>query len=235
MTSKGESFSSKKRRPVKSKCFTGRGRKCERTYDLFNLFYRVRTIFFKSDFTLQVIDLFQGRPQVLQHIVGLTAAGARGTDKYDRLVSRQGCHFLLQIVRGDVDGGFERAFLKLIRIPHIYEHDTARVFIDNLFKCRNVNGPLFGTGLDCSGLFDITGDLFPRGVSGREHAYVFIAKFYRLPGGLVTELSGVSLTVENQRRTFIGGQVALEFVKLAVGDADGARDVPLVVLGAFGA
>ena len=52
---------------------------------------------------------------------------------------------------------------------------------------------------------------------------------------MVAELSGVALAVENQRRAFIGGQVALELVKLAVGDADGARDVPLVVLGTFGA
>jgi len=50
----------------------------------------------------------------------------------------------------------------------------------------------------------------------------------------VTQLSGVTATVKNQRYALVLGQIALQLVELAVRNADGAGDVALVILGAFG-
>ena len=50
----------------------------------------------------------------------------------------------------------------------------------------------------------------------------------------MTQLSGVATAVENQRYTFITGQVAFQLIELAVGHTDGAGDVAFVILGSLG-
>ncbi len=51
----------------------------------------------------------------------------------------------------------------------------------------------------------------------------------------MTQLSGVAFAVENQRFTFVSGQVTCHLIELAVRQADGAWNVAFVILGAFGA
>ena len=50
----------------------------------------------------------------------------------------------------------------------------------------------------------------------------------------MTQLSGVTATVENQRYTLIRGQLTFHFIKLAVRHADGAGNMAFVILGSFG-
>ena len=51
---------------------------------------RLRPVLLKGHFGLQVVDLFQLRPQILQHVERLPAPGARAADENDRSVGRHG-------------------------------------------------------------------------------------------------------------------------------------------------
>ena len=50
----------------------------------------------------------------------------------------------------------------------------------------------------------------------------------------MTQLSGVATTVENQRYTFVIGQIAFQFIEFAVGHTDGTGNVTFVILGSLG-
>ena len=50
----------------------------------------------------------------------------------------------------------------------------------------------------------------------------------------MTQLSGVATAVENQRYTFVTGQITFQLIELTVGHTDGAGDVPFVKLGSLG-
>ena len=49
----------------------------------------------------------------------------------------------------------------------------------------------------------------------------------------MTELSGEAPAVKNQRCVVVPGQLALQLLKLAVGDADGRRNMAFVIFGFF--
>ena len=49
----------------------------------------------------------------------------------------------------------------------------------------------------------------------------------------MAQLSGVAAAVEDQQRVFIGRQFALQFVELAVRNADGRGNIAFIVFGFF--
>jgi hypothetical protein len=50
----------------------------------------------------------------------------------------------------------------------------------------------------------------------------------------MAQLSGKTAAVKYERGFAVPGQLALQLLKLAVGDADGRRNVAFVILGFFG-
>jgi hypothetical protein len=133
------------------------------------------------------------------------------------------------LIDGNIDGRLKVAGGKLIRVPRINQIDALRIIFYYFFKGRKVNGSFFSTGFNLNSCRSCTVSLFPGRVTGVKNFSICISKLNRLPGGLMAQLSGVALAVKNYQRTLIGRQFTLEYVKLAVRNADGRGNMAFVV------
>jgi hypothetical protein len=106
-------------------------RQAERSFirwnGLFNHFDLMGSVLFIRHFGFQVIDLFELRFEILEHVIGLTASGTRRTDKYDGFVCRKGIYFRLKLIYGNIDRGLEMTGSKFIGIPDIDQIDALRI------------------------------------------------------------------------------------------------------------
>ena len=88
--------------------------------------------------------------------------------------------------------------------------------------------PICGNGRVISGNFHVFRE------SGGENFDVGVSEIFRFGGRFMTELAFETAAIKNKQRVLIRRQLVGHLVKLAVRDADGHGDVPLVVLGPFG-
>jgi len=102
----------------------------------FDLVGPVLAIFHLS---FQVVDLFEIRFHVLEHIKGLAASGTGRTDEDNRLVGRKRIYFFLELIDGNIDGRLKVAVGKLIRVPHINQINALRIFFYYFFKGRKID------------------------------------------------------------------------------------------------
>ena len=142
---------------------------------------------------------------------------------------RYGGTNLLKFIDRHIDGGLEMPGSKLIRVANINQKDTVRILLYNLFKCRNVNRALFTTGLDLHRRCTVS--LFPGRIAGSEHLNMGITQLNRPPGGFMTQLSGVTAAVKDERGIFVFRELALKFVEFSVRNADSGGHVALVIFG----
>jgi hypothetical protein len=173
------------------------------------------------DFGFQVIYLFKFRFYVLEHIIGFTAPGTCRTDEDNRLVGWKGINLFLKFTDGNIDRSLEMAGGKFIRVPHIDQKNALWIFFQDFSKGLNFNRSFFCSGLDgdCSRRCTIC--FFPGRITGIKDLYIRISQLARLPGGLMAQLSGVTLTVKDHQHIFIGRQFALQLVEFTVRNADG--------------
>jgi len=169
----------------------------------------------------------------LQHIVGFTASGTRRANKDNRLFSWKCINFFLEFTDRNIDRRLEMAGGKFVRVPHIDQINALWIFFQNFSEGLKVNRSFLSSGLDGDCSWRCTVCLCPGRVPGIKDLYIGVSKLARLPGGLMAQLSGVTLTVKDHQHIFIGRQFALQLVKFTVWNADGRGDMPFVIFRFF--
>ena len=134
------------------------------------------------------------------------------------LISRQ---FALQFVKlgvGYADGRRDMPLVEFRALGPRINHDGRVVFV------------LFGDIFDGNGRI-IARYFHPSGESVGKNFDIGVTKFFRLPGGFMTQLSGGALAVKNKQGVFIGRQLVGHLVKLTMGNADRRWNMPFGILG----
>ena len=87
-----------------------------------------------------------------------------------------------------------------------------------------------------TGLDSIVGawGAFPYRESIFKHLDILVAKFFRLPGGVMTQLSSGTLAIKNKQGFLVLRQTAYHGIELTIRDADGGRNVALVIFRTLG-
>ncbi len=148
-------------------------------------------------FCFQIINLLEIRSEILDHVICLAALCTRIADKNNRFIVGQRLYALLQLISRDIDRCLEGSGLILIRVTDINQENALRIFLQDLVECGNLDTSFVFACLYLDS-FGCTGILFPSRVSCRKYLHIPVADLDRLPGGLVTQPSGIATTVEDK-------------------------------------
>lgn len=135
-----------------------------------------------------------------------------------RLVGRQ---FALELVKLGVGDADRRGNVSLIEF---------RAFGSRIHDNHLVGFVLVGNVLNGNGRIAARGFL-PCGKAVGKNLDIGVTKFFRLPGGFVTQLSGGPTTIKYEQGLFFSRQFVGHLVKLAVRKADRGWNVPLGIFG----
>lgn len=129
---------------------------------------------------------------------------------------------LLKLAVRNTDGAGDVAFVKFGSLGSRIDDSNIGFGLDHFF---------YHTGLDS---IVVAGGAFPFGESVFEYFNVLVTKFFCLPGRFVTQLSSGALTIKNKQGFLILRQTAQHAFKFAVRNADGSRNVTLVIFWTLG-
>jgi len=129
---------------------------------------------------------------------------------------------LLELAVRNTDGAGNVAFVKFGSLGSRIDNNGIGIGLDHF---------LYHTGLDS---IVVAGGAFPFGESVFKYFDVLVTKFFCLPGRFVTQLSSGALTIKNKQGFLILRQTAQHAFKFAVGNADGRRNVTLVIFRTLG-